>query len=109
MDRELNDFGSGVGFGSTSGSLSGFSLCGSAIQESEACVGRPDQPEAGCPDLSRWLRNAPRLIKLYYASDSFQPPTAQRPPDGGPALASWRTGREPDLTVGAGGSERAHR
>ena len=108
MDRELNDFGFGVGFGSTSGSLSGFSLCGSAIQESEACVGRSDQPGAGCPDLSRWLKNAPRLIKLYYESDYYRPPTVQRPPGGGPVLAC-RTGREPDLRVGAGGSEMAHR
>ena len=48
MDRELNDFGSGVGLGSTPGSLSGFSLGGStnqsrldvsiAIVSSSSCV-----------------------------------------------------------------------
>ena len=36
MDRELNDFGSGLSFNNTSGSLSGFFLHGSDIRENRS-------------------------------------------------------------------------
>ena len=47
MDRELNDFDSGVGFNRRSGSLSGFSLCGSAIRGTRP---RPEEAWKGPGD-----------------------------------------------------------
>ena len=81
MDRELNDFGSGVDFARTSASLSGFSLSGSAIRECKASVWPDRRIRAGGSG------NAPPLLKPYYESNDFQPPADRRPPDGGPALA----------------------
>ena len=80
MDRELNDFGSGVGFARTAGSLSGFSLGGSTTRECKASVWPDLRTRAGGSG------NAPPLLKPYYESNDFQPPAAQRPPNGGLAF-----------------------
>ena len=58
MDREVNDLRSGVRFNRRSGSLSGFSLCASAIREhrgDKATPGGGGPGDPGSPGGSKML------------------------------------------------------